>query len=329
MRFSAKRFVKGLLAAALVAVLLGAYFRITGYNPFTGFSEWKAEGIVIPNEQDTNQNPDVISLRDGCYRLYAHGAKDRDGKNSIYSYHSCDGLRWEFEGKRVDQASMPAAVLAEDGTVRLYFQRGMGDGQQALMVAVSDDGLNFQVNGTPLLITGQGELVTIKTMAHFELLRLEHGYRMYFDEGGLVPTEFERYKDEQWTWPVTRIRSLYSADGLRWSLEPGVRIEYEQQPLRYMQRAGSCTVVHEEDGYHMFFNAGFSPWEDLKSWRRWSWSGIYEAVSDDGLEWNILDKNLFQRGSDPKILHMGNETRIYISEGERVGGNSIESYVRR
>jgi len=197
------------------------------------------------------------------------------------------------------------------------------------MTAISEDGLNFKTNENPLLITEQGELKDVKAIAHFEIIKLAEGFRMYFDESGLVPSDFEKYKDENWTWPVWRIRSLYSPDGLNWSLEPGIRIDYEQEPLKYMQRAGSCTVIKEGDSYHMYFGAGFSPWEDLKWWKSWSWSGIYKAVSEDGLSWKIIDRNIFERGSDPKIIKMGDEIRIYVSEGNRIGSNSIESYIKK
>ncbi|MDD4286822.1 MAG: hypothetical protein PHO20_01805 [Candidatus Peribacteraceae bacterium] len=315
--------------AVFVALVFFVLFRGAGYNPFFGFPVWKAEGTVVSGEQDTNQNPDIIPLRDGCYRLYAHGAPAGDGKMSIYSHRSCDGLYWQFEGKRIDMAAMPAVLPMSDGKVMLYFQRGMGNGAQAFMVATSDDGLHFTVHATPLLVTGKGELKTIRTMSHFELVQLDKGYRMYFDEGGLTPVDFERYAQEHWAWPVSRIRSLYSEDGMHWSLEAGVRIEYEQEPLRYMQRAESCTVFKEDGIYHMYFGAGFSPWEDLKSWKRWSWSGIYEAVSNDGLEWHITDRAIFHRGSDPKIIRVGDVMRLYLSEGDRIGGNAIESYVRQ
>ncbi|PIT88346.1 MAG: hypothetical protein COU29_00960 [Candidatus Magasanikbacteria bacterium CG10_big_fil_rev_8_21_14_0_10_36_32] len=313
-----------------VFLLLVLFWKIE-YNPLAGFSRWNLEGTVIENQQDTNQNPDIIQLSNNCFRLYSHGTgTGSDGLMNIYSYKSCNGLNWEFEGERIHRAAMPAAILEDDGKIRLYFQRGFeNDKQQALMMAISDDGLNFEVEKMPLLVTGQGELEGIKTIAHFEIIKLDKGYRMYFDEGGLVPSDFEKYKNENWTWPVWRIRSLYSEDGLNWVLDTGVRIDYEQEPLKYMQRAGSCAVIKEGNLYHMYFVAGFSPWEDLKQWRRWSWSGIYEAISENGLDWKIVDKNIFDKGTDPKILRMGDEIRIYISEGHREGGNSIDSYLKK
>ena len=324
-----KRVIKLALIISGLPIITAVFFWKTGYNPFTPFfSDWKFEKTVIAAEQDTNENPGIIQLKDGCLRLYSHGTMGSGGIMSIFSYSSCDGLNWKFEGKRIERAAMPAAILIEDGKVRIYFQRGAeNDTRQVLMTAISDDGLNFKINETPLLITEEGELKDVKTITHLEIIKLNRGYRMYFDED-LKPTDFERYKNEKWTWPVWRIRSLYSEDGLHWNLEPGIRIDYEQEPLKYMQRAGSSTVIKDGNLYYMYFNAGFSPWEDLKWWKRFAWSGIYEAVSKDGLNWKIIDKNIFKYGSDPKIVKMEDGIRIYISEGDRVI-NSIESYIRK
>jgi len=315
----------------IVAAVIFSLWR-AGINPFSKTNQWRwqFEKTIIGKEQDTNQNPDVIQTKDGCWRIYSHGSGGT-GLHGIYSYRSCDGMNWQFEGKRIDKAAMPAAMLTEDGKTRIYFQRGTQDDKKsALMTAISDDGLNFSKE-EELLVTDEEELKGIKSIAHFELVKLDKGYRLYFDEAGLTPKDFEKYKEENWEWGAGRIRSLYSDDGLHWRLEPGIRIDYEQAPLTLMQKAGSCTVIKDGDQYHMFFYAGFSPWEDLKWWKRLSWSGLYEAVSTDGLDWEIIDHNLKRTGSDPKIIDMREGTRMFISEG--IHGvdtsNSIETYLKR
>lgn len=319
----------------IVAALLFAAWRL-GFNPFSGSNEWQwsYEKTIITGEHKANSNPDIIQLKNGCYRIYSHGiGENNDGMHNIYSYYSCDGSNWEFEGARIKKAAMPAVVMTEDGKTRIYFQRG-ADGMNGIVTAVSDDGLRF-TNEKLLLALNEGELAGIKSFAHLELVKTDNGFRMYFDETGLTPQDFEKYKNNKdWQWGVTRIRSLFSPDGLNWKLDPGIRIDYEQKPLDLMQRAGSCTVIKEGDKYHMFFNAGFSPWEDTKWWKRMSWSGVYEAVSTDGLNWEIIDNDLM-RGSDPKIIKMGDKLKMLISEdsgGESTrydGSNSIGIYVVR
>lgn len=325
------------LITVLVIIIAAVIFSLwrEGFNPFSNIHQWRwrFEKTIIAKGKDVNQNPDIIQLQNGCWRIYSHGTGSENGAGgiqNIYSYYSCDGLTWTFEGERIKKAAMPAAMLTSDGKTRIYFQRGVQNNtEQALMTAVSADGLTF-TDEKQLLVTDEGELKGIKTIAHFEFIKLDEGYRIYFDEGGLVPTDFEKYKDETWAWEVTRIRSIYSPDGLTWKLDPGIRIDYEQAPLKFMQRAGSCTVIKVGDIYHMYFGAGFSPWEDTKRWKRLSWSGIYEATSVDGLTWKIIDHNLFGSGTDPKIVKMGDKIRVFISEGihGQDNSNSINSYIK-
>jgi hypothetical protein len=287
-----------------------------GFRPFSTSSEWRYEQVVVENEHNYNQNPDIIKLQNGCYRMYTHGWHKGMDENNIYSFYSCDGLNWEFEGMRIKEAAMPAALLLDNAT-RIYFQKGIernGKTEQALMYADSADGLDFVVNETYLLVTEEGELQNVKTMAHFEIVRTDDGYRIYFDEGGLTPADFPKYNMTGWNWPVWRIRSVSSADGLEWKLDSGVRIDFEQAPLIYMQRQGSCTVIKQGNEWHMYFFAGFTPYEDWKPWLRWEWSGVYMAKSKDGLNFEIIDKRIAV-GGDPKIIKMGSKLRIYVSGG--------------
>ncbi|MBU3923470.1 MAG: hypothetical protein KJ592_00980 [Nanoarchaeota archaeon] len=329
-----KRIVKTTIVFVLVILTIFAFMVWKNwYRPFSVSSEWGYEQVVIKNGNNYNANPDIIQLKDGCYRIYSHGNEEGVEENSIFSFHSCDGLNWEFEGRRIESAAMPAAMMLDDGNIRLYYQKGIerdGKPEQALMYADSSDGLNFKINEEYLLETNKGVLEGIKTIGHFEIIRIDEGYRIYFDEGELTPRDFERYEDENWNWPVWRIRSIFSEDGLDWKLDTGVRIDYEQEPLRYMQRAGSSTVIKQGDEYYMYFGAGFSPWEDLKSTKRWEWSGIYLATSKDGLNFEIIDKRLVKDGlSDPKILKIGDEARMYLSKSRTRDYNSIYTYIKK
>lgn len=329
-----KRSTDIIVSVITIIVVLGGIGMYKGVlRPFSTSYEWKKEALVLTSEDYNIQNPDIIELSDGCWRMYTHGNRKDVDENNIYSFYSCDGLNWEPEGMRIEEAAMPAAVTLEDGRVRLYFQKGIdknGEPGQALMSAISDDGLNFDIEDVYQLVTEEGELKDVKTIAHFEIVKLEKGYRIYFDEGGMQADDFERNKGTGWNWPVWRIRSLYSEDGLNWKLDEGIRIDIEQEPLIEMQRAGSCSVIKEGDKYHMYFYAGFSPWEDLKPLKRWEWSGTYEAISDNGLDFTIIDKRIV-KGGDVKLLKMGDVLRMYVSEGVlmKYGKNDIYSYVKK
>lgn len=177
-------------------------------------------------------------------------------------------------------------------------------------------------------VTGQGDPKDITTMAHLNIIKLEQGgYRIFFDEGGMR-ADVRKYGNK--AWPLVRVRSITSQDGLRWTLDSGARIDVEQQPLVEMQRVSSSAIVKIGDEYHMYFNAGFSPWEDLQPWKRWAWGGIYEAVSKDGLNFSIINKRLLS-GGDAAIIQTDDWFRMYLSRSEPGPDNciNIEGWIKK
>ncbi|MEM5778047.1 MAG: hypothetical protein QXD43_00955 [Candidatus Aenigmatarchaeota archaeon] len=320
-----KKLTEIVVTIVLISViLLGISIWKGWWRPLSVSSEWEYKGIVVENEHDYNQNPDIIQLENGCYRMYTHGNRKGIEENNIFSFYSCDGMKWEFEGMRIESAAMPAAIIV-NGKTRIYFQRGIereGKPEQALMVAESEDGLTF---GEPkkLLETGLGELKDIITISHFDIVKTENGYRIYFDEGGKLMKDVPGFEKTGWLWPVTRVRSLFSVDGFNWTLEEGARIDYTQGFLK--KGGGTASVVKLDDGYHIFFVAGFSPWEEWEPWSRKEWSGIYEGVSKDGLNFELIDKRI-STGTDPKAVRKGNVLWLYVSREteNRRGHNLIE-----
>ncbi|MBI4713596.1 hypothetical protein HY771_00165 [Candidatus Uhrbacteria bacterium] len=157
---------------------------------------------------------------------------------------------------------------------------------------------------------------------------MDGGYRIYFDEGGMR-ADPKKY-GENMAWPLSRVRSIFSEDGLNFRLDPQVRIDVEQPPLDLVQRLSNPSVIKLDDGYHMFFFAGFSPWEDLKGWKRLAWSGTYEAVSSDGLNFNIKNIPRFS-GNDAAVIKMGDILRAYPSRGLKnlPGCNEILLYEKK
>jgi len=65
-----------LIASVVViaAALLFAAWRL-GFNPFPGSNEWhwSYEKTIIAGEHKANSNPDIIQLKNDCYRIYSHG----------------------------------------------------------------------------------------------------------------------------------------------------------------------------------------------------------------------------------------------------------------
>ena len=111
----------------------------------------------------------VIQLDDGRYRMYYDGKTGLGGPGDvidrIYSAISSDGFNWEKEGLRVDSvgtldngwASVAEIVRTFDGRYRLYYVGNavFQSGQDYIVSAISDDGLNFTregvVSGLPAL----------------------------------------------------------------------------------------------------------------------------------------------------------------------------------
>ncbi|MBI3075039.1 MAG: hypothetical protein HYY92_02405 [Parcubacteria group bacterium] len=344
--FSAPLFVTGGIALLFV---MGGLLVFKGlWRPFSYSFDWKYEGIVITSENcNMMANPEIVQLSDGSWMMYTHGwPRKNDSRNDVYGYSSRDGLRWKAEGMLIEKASMPAAVQLSDGRIRLYFVRNTEEASGMMSALSSADGLHFSIEdgyrfliggGAPkdvsgfkqfYAVTGQGDPKDITTMAHLNIIKLEQGgYRIFFDEGGMR-ADVRKYGEK--AWPISRVRSITSQDGLRWTLDSGVRIEVERQPLVPMQRAASSAVVKIGDEYHMYFSAGFSPWEDLEPWKRWAWSGIYEAVSKDGLNFSIIDKRLLS-GGDAAIIKTDDWFRMYLSRSESGPDNciNIESWIKK
>ena len=347
---SKKHFSVSLLVAGGVAFL----FVVSGLLIFKGYwrpisysSDWKYEGVVITSEYcNMMANPEIVRLSDGSWMMYTHGwPRNDDSRNDIYGYSSRDGVSWKAEGMLIERASMPAAVQLPDSRVRIYFVRNTAEASGMMSAVSSADGLHFSIEdgyrfliggGAPkdisgfkpfYAVTGQGDPKDITTMAHLNIVKLEQGgYRIFFDEGGMR-ADVRKYGEK--AWPMWRVRSITSQDGLRWTLDPGVRIEVEQPPLVEMQRVSSSAVVKMGDEYRMYFSEGFSPWEDLQPWKRWAWSGIYEAVSKDGLNFSIIDKRLLS-GSDPAVIQTKDWFRMYLSRSEPGPDNciNIESWIK-
>src|SRR3989344_2508740 len=335
-----------LIALIIIIIIITGISVYKGWlRPFSTSSEWKNEGLVMSSENYNIQNPEITDLENGCWMIYTHGwTKEDESRNDIYAFSSCDGTEWKPEGRVLETASMPAAVRLPDGKIRLYFIRNT-ENTSGMMSAISENGLEFAVEeGYRFVIgggesrdlryfipyyavKGEGDPKDIRHMAHLSIAKLdEGGYRIYFDEAGMR-ADPAKYGEK--AWPLWRIRSISSRDGLSWKLDPGVRIDIEQPPLVDMQRAGSSSVIRVGDEYRMYFFAGFSPLEDLNPYKRWEWSGTYMAASKDGLNFSIADKRLVL-GGDVTVARAGNVLRMYVSEGPlmRVGKNNVHLYTQ-
>lgn len=327
---------------AVVAGLVGlaiyrGLFRYVLFDP-----AWNYKGMVVKPGDCSAGNPEIVELSNGCLMMYTHGQtkESHPSENNTYARSSCDGKTWKWEGLVLKNASMPTAIRLPDGRIRLYFMRG------GIKSAVSTDGLKFVEEegyrfeagaGAPrpdemskireyYKVEGEGRVEDIQSLAHLSATAVAGGYRIYFDEG--MKADPRKYGDK--AWPLWRIRSIFSEDGLRWRLDPGVRIDVGQAPLTLLQRSSNATVVKLKDGYHMFFFGGFSPWEDLMAWKRLAWSGTYEAVSSDGLNFEISNWPEFP-GNDAAVVVRSDKLLAYPgrAQADRPGCSDVIMFERK
>ena len=124
---------------------IGIYKGLFRYFIFS--PDWRYEGIVLSTNDCTAQNPEIITLANGCLLMYTHGWESSgSSENDTYAFSSCDGKNWKKEGLILKNASMPTAVTLPDEKIRLYFARaseGGGKRTNGIMSAVSRDGLHF------------------------------------------------------------------------------------------------------------------------------------------------------------------------------------------
>lgn len=341
----------GVTAAALAGIVgLMIYrgsFRYMLFDP-----AWKYKGVGVAPGDCSAGNPEIVELADGCLVMYTHGQtkESHPSENNTYGWSSCDGKTWKQEGLMLKNASMSTAVKLPNGRIRLYFiragERG-GEAVKGIMSAVSDNGLKFTEEsgyrfemgaGAPrpnemnklrqyYSVPGEGNVKDIKDFAHLNVAEMDRGYRIYFDEGAMR-ADPKKYGDK--AWPLGRVRSIFSEDGLNWRLDPGVRIDVGQAPLTLVQRSSNPSVIKLGDKYHMFFFAGFSPWEDLTAWKRLVWSGTYEAVSPDGLNFEIVNWPKFF-GNDAGVIRKGDKLLAYPgrSQAERPDCSNVVMFERK
>ena len=335
-----KLFLTGLLIIVVlaIAVAVSLYGRV--FERFFFSWNWKYQGIAVATGECNMGNPEVVELKDGSLMMYTHGQtkESHPSENNTYGFSSLDGENWKYEGLLLKKAGMPTAVRLDDGRIRLYFVRtlerlGEPSYKNGIMSAVSVDGRKFEEEngyrfemgaGAPhpsdmekhreyYAVTDKSRVEDIKAFAHLNAVKIDEGYRIYFDEGGMR-ADSKKYGPK--AWPLTRTRSIFSKDGLLWQFDPGVRIDIGQSPLDEVQRISNPSVLKLADGYHIFFFAGFSPWEDLTPWKRLAWSGTYEAVSKDGLNFKINKFPSFP-GNDAAVIRRGDKLLAYPGRAQK------------
>ena len=201
---------------------------------FLGIESWKVRPC----------DPDVV-YRDGQFRLYFTGDPSGDHIPESYSAVSTDGISFTLEaGVRFDGSGVSVldpSVLWTGDTLRYFAGGGT---PSANWSGVSIDGLtftrrpNFSIGG---LMMSNG-------------IAVPGGYRFY----GFTNS------------PPPDIRSIFSADGIAWTAEPGVRIAVEPGNALEAMYVKDPAVVLRDGEYLMYYVS-----------RKQEVSGIGEAASTE------------------------------------------------
>jgi predicted GH43/DUF377 family glycosyl hydrolase len=201
--------------------------------------------------------PDVIPLPDGRWRMY-YEARVKDLPTIVLSAISEDGLAWQREpGVRMADPKWsfgtPRCLYIESPDdapdrlrYRLYFhhysyplQAGL-DKQNHIISAVSDDGLQFEIEPGVRIAQESAERESSAVYAP-EVVRLGDGsYRMYYSgwsekiQGGIF--------------------SATSSDGLNWKKDPGPLLELDR-PLDCRMVSEPCVIKLDDGRCRMFYEA--------------------------------------------------------------------------
>ena len=171
---------------------------------------WSYRRVTIngrPAGRPSPVDPDIVRTADGRWRLYFTSAEPgRDSSAHTYSAISDDGFTFQVEsGARLlvpgKQVLDPSAIRI--GTVWHLFAGGNPETPGENWHATSSDGLNYQQEDN----FSAGGIIMANGLA------VEGGYRFYgFKRTAQTPTG------------TLSIYSVFTADGVTWTVEPGTRL---------------------------------------------------------------------------------------------------------
>ena len=239
-------------------------------------AKWVFEGLRLSGEM---VDIEILELPDGSYAMHIPFA------NVAYSP---DGLTWTMSEDKAIGAG-PSILKLSDGGYRAWWSIPTGGENFDMLTSFSSDGYNWE----------KETMLTSSNMKDFYgtlpcvVLSPDGTYRMYYARSG--PETFTiSANDISWLelpeelleveFPVYRIHSAHSSDGLFWEPDSGVRIDGVGANNGH---ASSADIYIREDGkYEMVYCSGSG--------------NIGWAVSDDGLSWTHISITDFH-GLDPII----------------------------
>ena len=203
--------------------------------------------------------PDVIPLPDGRWRMY-YEARTTDRPTVILSAVSEDGLKWQSEsGNRVSNPKWsygaPRCLYLDSPATppkpryRLYFHHysyplrtGLNE-QNHIISAISNDGINFEIEPGVRIAQENAERESLSVYAP-EVIRLANGkYRMYY---------------AGWSTEIAGgIFTATSPDGLVWKKTPAPVLDLDRQ-LDCNMVSEPCVIELNDGGCRMYYEAADS-----------------------------------------------------------------------
>ncbi len=239
-----------------------------------------------PLDSDRILTPNVLRLPTGGYRMYYTGRgpahSDPNAVGYILSAYSADGQNWsKDEGIRIDlhaphatsRTLCPDVVPLPHGTWRMYYEARSGDQPTTILSAFSSDGLEWTLEDGIRFGDSAWSYGTPRC-----LYLADSQCRLYFHRY-THPLNYEPNAGNH-------IISALSADGLKFTEEPGVRIAQESERETFAVYAPE--VIRLGNGsYRMYYSA----------WTKEIAGGIFTATSIDGLDWTKKERPCLDLGA--------------------------------
>ena len=286
------------------------------------------------------ENPSIIQMNDGTYYMYIKRTGLQGSDDVVVLYTSVDGNSWELETESLssifNDVSFANAVLTNDGFVRIYFDlevdsEARGERGVGIASALSENGIDGWVNEGLIIEPRKSfedlSAVEASKLSGAKVITTNSGeYRMYLTETFVVGFALDS---------VSKVWGVSSQDGLEWSWDEKVTLEYSEDfegvgKTTYVESVSEVEVVKFGNKWLMFYTAN---------------SELFVAKSDNGVNgWKkvgsvgieVVDVTIINLGSartgDDQFLVYGEQEKVPEEAGARVeativGKNWISSFV--
>lgn len=305
-----------IVVVAVAAVGAGVYFFIGGQaGPGGGSGENQPDGELGPQaDQPFEWASDITpGSGEGTPPPGSQPGANGPWMHRVMSATSSDGLIWVKDDRIIsDQASVPDAIVDNDGNIRVYYVDWYNG--HVISVALSQDGVNWIYKKTSIA----GEVAPTLSLAAVDpdiVLLSGGGYRLYYMYAGTIYSATSNYginfvkedgvrfqgeAGETWmdpdvvkmgdvwrmfTWKAigdaSQVISTVSSDGLSFTKE------------NELTTVGniSCTIP-VAGGYRMYYVGG---------------GGVSSAFSSDGVSWTGEGLRL-EGAADPAVIKLSDGT---------------------